>query len=153
MTAGGIGAMVGTPAEVALIRMTSDGRRPPEMRRNYTGVFNALSRITREEGIAALWRGCVPTVMRAMVLNAAQLASYSQARELLLNSGHFREGVPLHMVSSMLSGFISTVVSMPVDIAKTRIQNMRPGEYRNVLDVWIRVIRAEGFLSLWKGAR
>ena len=26
MTAGGIGAFVGTPAEVALIRMTSDGR-------------------------------------------------------------------------------------------------------------------------------
>ena len=26
MTAGGIGAFVGTPAEVALIRMTADGR-------------------------------------------------------------------------------------------------------------------------------
>ena len=27
VTAGGIGAFVGTPAEVALIRMTSDGRQ------------------------------------------------------------------------------------------------------------------------------
>lgn len=37
MTAGGIGSFVGTPAEIALIRMTGDGRLPVEQRRNYTG--------------------------------------------------------------------------------------------------------------------
>merc|ERR1711973_850210 len=49
MTAGGIGAFVGTPAEVALIRMTSDGSLPVEQRRNYTSVFNALARIYKRE--------------------------------------------------------------------------------------------------------
>lgn len=44
MLSGGIGAFFGTPAEVALIRMTADGRLPPEKRRNYTNVFNALGR-------------------------------------------------------------------------------------------------------------
>ena len=34
-TAGGIGSVVGTPAEVCLIRMTSDGRLPPAERRGY----------------------------------------------------------------------------------------------------------------------
>lgn len=29
MAAGGAGAFIGTPAEVALVRMTSDGRLPP----------------------------------------------------------------------------------------------------------------------------
>ncbi|XP_013931148.1 PREDICTED: mitochondrial 2-oxoglutarate/malate carrier protein, partial [Thamnophis sirtalis] len=56
MTAGATGAFVGTPAEVALIRMTADGRLPPEQRRGYSNVFNALLRITREEGIPTLWR-------------------------------------------------------------------------------------------------
>jgi len=51
MVAGGIGAVVGTPAEVALIRMTSDGRLPVEQRRNYRNVFDALLRITREVSI------------------------------------------------------------------------------------------------------
>lgn len=78
MIAGATGAFVGTPAEVALIRMTADGRLPLAERRNYTGVGNALVRMTREEGIYALWRGCVPTVGRAMVVNMAQLASYTQ---------------------------------------------------------------------------
>lgn len=58
MMAGGFGAVIGTPAEVALIRMTSDGRLPPEQRRGYKNVFDALLRICREEGVLAMWRGC-----------------------------------------------------------------------------------------------
>lgn len=49
-TAGAAGALIGTPAEVALIRMTADGRLPEAERRNYRGVSNALMRITSEEG-------------------------------------------------------------------------------------------------------
>ncbi|XP_031467615.1 mitochondrial 2-oxoglutarate/malate carrier protein [Phasianus colchicus] len=55
----------------------------------------------------------------------------------------------------MISGLVTTAASMPVDIAKTRIQNMRmidgKPEYRNGLDVLLKVIRHEGFFSLWKG--
>ncbi|UYV68564.1 SLC25A11 [Cordylochernes scorpioides] len=62
-------------------------RLPPAERRGYKNVFNALFRITKEEGVLTLWRGCIPTIGRAMVVNAAQLASYSQAKQILLNSG------------------------------------------------------------------
>ncbi|KAG8235306.1 hypothetical protein J437_LFUL015709 [Ladona fulva] len=87
MAAGMAGAFVGTPAEVALIRMTSDGRLPPAERRGYKHVGDALVRIATEESIFTLWRGAIPTMGRAMVVNAAQLASYSQAKEALLHSG------------------------------------------------------------------
>lgn len=50
MCAGCVGAFIGTPAEVALIRMTADGRLPELERRNYKNVFDALFRIFREEG-------------------------------------------------------------------------------------------------------
>lgn len=56
-------------------------------RRNYKNAFNALVRIVKEEGFLALWRGTIPTMGRAMVVNAAQLASYSQSKEMLLNTG------------------------------------------------------------------
>ncbi|XP_054851162.1 mitochondrial 2-oxoglutarate/malate carrier protein [Eublepharis macularius] len=155
MTAGAVGAFVGTPAEVALIRMTADGRLPADQRRGYTNVFNALLRITREEGVPTLWRGCVPTMARAVVVNAAQLASYSQAKQFLLDSGYFRDNILCHFCASMISGLVTTAASMPVDIAKTRIQNMRmidgKPEYRNGLDVLVKVVRYEGFFSLWKG--
>lgn len=44
IVSGAVGSFVGNPAEVALIRMTADGRLPPEKRRNYKNVFNALRR-------------------------------------------------------------------------------------------------------------
>ncbi|XP_051800449.1 mitochondrial 2-oxoglutarate/malate carrier protein [Acanthochromis polyacanthus] len=155
MTAGATGAFVGTPAEVALIRMTADGRLPPDQRRGYSNVFNALARITREEGVATLWRGCVPTMARAVVVNAAQLASYSQSKQALLDSGYFGDDILCHFCASMISGLVTTAASMPVDIVKTRIQNMRmidgKPEYKNGLEVLFRVVGSEGFFSLWKG--
>lgn len=155
MTSGIIGSFVGTPSEVCLIRMTSDGRLPVGERRNYTNVFNALLRIFREEGLTALWRGAVPTMGRAAVVNGAQLASYSQAKQYIIGSGYLSDGIAAHFTSSMFSGFVTSVFSLPVDITKTRIQNMRiidgKPEYRNMLDVFSRVIRNEGFFALWKG--
>ena len=76
---GGIAAYIGTPAEVALIRydylpdcsniqedvftryfilhsMTADGKLPPAERRGYKNVFNALTRIAKEEGVLTLWK-------------------------------------------------------------------------------------------------
>ncbi|KAG9338996.1 hypothetical protein JZ751_024394 [Albula glossodonta] len=104
MTAGATGAFVGTPAEVALIRMTADGRLPPDQRRGYR---------------------------------------------------YFGDDILCHFCASMISGLVTTAASMPVDIVKTRIQNMRmidgKPEYKNGLDVLLKVIRNEGFFSLWKG--
>jgi solute carrier family 25 oxoglutarate transporter 11 len=119
---GGVAAFIGTPAEVALIRMTADGKLPPNERRGYKNVFNALTRIAREEGVATLWKGATPTVARAMVVNGAQLASYSQSKESLVKTGYISEGIFLHFCASMISGLVTTIASMPVDIVKTRVQ-------------------------------
>jgi len=155
MAAGVVGSFVGTPAEVSLIRMTSDGRLPVADRRNYSSVFNALLRIAREEGVTTLWRGAVPTMGRACVVNAAQLSSYSQAKQGLLETGYFSDNIFLHFCSSMISGLVTTAASMPVDIAKTRIQNMSVvngvPEYTGAVDVLTKVVKKEGVLSLWKG--
>lgn len=43
LTAGGLAAIVGTPADVALIRMQADTTAPPDQRRGYKNVFDALS--------------------------------------------------------------------------------------------------------------
>ncbi|XP_075228068.1 mitochondrial 2-oxoglutarate/malate carrier protein [Lycorma delicatula] len=155
MLAGAGGSFVGTPAEVALVRMTADGKLPPEQRRNYKNVFNALARVTKEEGLFTLWRGAVPTMGRAMVVNAAQLSTYSQVKQFLLETGYFEENILLHFCSSMVSGLVTTVASMPVDILKTRIQNMKTingkPEYSGSADALFKLIQNEGFFALWKG--
>lgn len=156
LTAGAIGSVVGTPAEVCLIRMSSDGRLPVAERRGYTSVGNALTRIVREEGVLTLWKGVGPTVGRAMVLNMAQLASYAQFKDIFKKQLSFEDGIKLHFCASMCSGFISTVASMPVDIVKTRVQNMAPladgtMPYKGASDCFLQIVKNEGVLALWKG--
>lgn len=48
----------------------------------YKHVVDALIRIVREEGLFTLWRGAFPTIGRAMALNAAQLSTYDQAKQV-----------------------------------------------------------------------
>lgn len=155
MTAGSVGAFVGTPAEVCLIRMTADGRLPVDQRRNYSSVFNALFRIASEEGVTTLWRGCTPTIGRAIVVNAAQLVTYSQSKQYLLSTPYFKDGIFTHFCASMMSGLVTTAASMPVDIAKTRLQSMKTvngvAEYTGAVDVIRKVVRNEGVFCLWKG--
>ena len=62
--------------------MQSDSTLPPERRRNYKGVGDALTRIVKDDGVAGLFRGAGPTVVRAMSLNMGMLASNDQVRRL-----------------------------------------------------------------------
>lgn len=155
MASGAVGAVVGNPAEIALVRMTSDGRLPAAERRGYTSVFNALSRVTSEEGVLTLWKGTIPTVGRAMVLNMAQLATYDQAKEMILKTGLVNDGMSTYIVASGVSAVIATTVSIPLDSAKTRMQSMKivngVGEYSGMFDALSKTVRKEGLFSLWRG--
>ena len=67
-------------------------------------------------------------MIRAMVVNVAQLSTYSHAKERIYDLKIFGQDLFANFLSAMISGFFTVSVSMPLDIAKTRIQNM---EYRN----------------------
>lgn len=81
--AGAIGSFIGNPFDLALVRFQADTTLPLHERRNYKHVFDALSRITKEEGVTNLWRGALPTMSRAISLNVAMLVSYDTVKEHL----------------------------------------------------------------------
>ena len=81
--------------------MTSDGRLEPSKRRNYKNVGDALFRVIKEEGLFTLWRGCSPTVARAIVLNAAQLGVYSQTKESILATGLIHDGLVCQLMGNI----------------------------------------------------
>lgn len=107
-TAGGIGSLIGTPSELALVRMSADGRLPPAQRRDYGNALNCLVRVTREEGVLRLWRGATPTVLRATLLGSFQMGVTSESKGRLAASGWFGQdgqwlgGYPVRGSSSSL---------------------------------------------------
>ena len=156
LVAGGIGAAVGNPADVAMVRMQADGRLPVSERRNYKSVFDAITRMSKQEGITSLWRGSSLTVNRAMIVTASQLASYDQVKETILEKGLMKDGLGTHVTASFAAGFVAAVASNPVDVIKTRVMNMKvePGTtppYNGALDCALKTIKAEGPMALYKG--
>jgi len=164
MTSGGIGSFVGTPSELALVRMSNDNKLPEKQRRNYNGVVDCVKRIATEEGLFALWTGAKVTVMRAMVLSACVLGCSSEIKLRLTASGIFGKegdlilgGLPLLFVATLISSFVANIFSNPFDVVKSRVQNQKAdpktGElpYNGTLDGFLKIIAQEGVPKLWAG--
>ncbi|KAG0566606.1 hypothetical protein KC19_7G077400 [Ceratodon purpureus] len=156
LVAGAAGAIVGNPADLAMVRMQADGRLPMAERRNYTGVGNALSRMVKQDGVLSLWTGSAPTVTRAMLVTAAQLATYDQIKDTITENRLVPEGLATQVVASCGAGVLASVASNPIDVVKTRVMNMKAaaGEapaYRGALDCAVKTVRAEGPMALYKG--
>ncbi|KAJ3129765.1 hypothetical protein HK098_000134 [Nowakowskiella sp. JEL0407] len=154
LAAGGLGSLVGNPADLTLIRMQADGTLPPEQRRNYKNVFNAIGRIVKEEGVLALWKGATPTVVRAMALNLGMLASYSETKAQL--DKRFKPGLNNNLAASAVAGFFASFFSLPFDFIKTKLQKQKPGpdgslQYKGSIDCALQTIRKEGPLAFYRG--
>ena len=90
-----------------------------------------------------------------MVVSSTQLATYDQAKQVY--SKFLREGVGLHFASSLTSGFVYCLASLPLDTAKTRMQNQKtatPGNklmYTSIPQTCMKIASENGVASLWKG--
>jgi len=160
---GGIGSFVGTPSEVALVRMAADSKLPSEQRRNYTSVVNCLQRIASEEGAINLWRGATPTVARATLLSSCQMGVTSQAKVYLSQkeawfgkNGQWLGGMPMMFCATLYSSFCANIVANPFDVLKSRIQQSPIGPdgkalYSSMGDCLVTSVKQEGVFVLWRG--
>jgi len=151
-------AMLGNPADLALIRMQSDGLKPAHMRANYSNVFHALTDITAKEGLLSLWTGAGPTIARAMALNFGQLAFFSETKSRLgaleRQGMHSLSTNQQTLVSSAVAGFFASFFSLPFDFVKTRMQkggNIVDGQRVGMVGTALKVAREEGVGRFYRG--
>lgn len=154
LSAGGLAAMIGNPADLALIRMQSDGLKPLAERQNYKSVFDALGSIVKNEGVARLWAGASPTVVRAMALNFGQLAFFSEAKAQLKGTSLSARNQTL--TASAVAGFFASAMSLPFDFVKTRLQKQSKGPdgrlpYSGMVDCFRKVAKDEGIFRFYRG--
>lgn len=95
--------------------MTSDINKAPANRYHYPNALVGLYRMVSKEGVVALFRGVTPNCIRAVLMNASQLATYDVAKDGLLASGMYQEGTWLHFSASFIAGTVATTVCAPAE--------------------------------------
>ena len=152
--AGAVGALVGNPTDLALVRLQCDSALPPNERRNYKNVFDALFRTVKEEGLFTLWRGSFPTIARAMAMNFSLLVPFEEAKKQL--KPYIKNDRQRTYAASFLSGICATFLSLPFDNIKTKLQKMKKKPdgtypYKGFVDCVAKTIKNDGIGSLWVG--
>lgn len=148
-TSGFMGGVAGNFADILNVRMQNDAALPATERRNYKHAIDGLIRMTREEGIASLFRGVWPNSTRAVLMTASQLVSYDVFKRELLEHLHMKDNLYTHFTASFMAGFVATTVCSPVDVIKTRVMSAKTKE--GIFSLVSRITANEGFIWMFKG--
>ncbi|KAF2847732.1 mitochondrial carrier [Plenodomus tracheiphilus IPT5] len=146
---GFLGGFAGNPGDILNVRMQHDAALPKDQRRNYKHALDGVLRMSRDEGIASLWKGVWPNSSRAVLMTVGQLATYDGFKRVLLEYTPLTDNLTTHFSASFMAGFVATTICSPVDVIKTRVMSSQDskGLVQHVKDI----IRAEGFRWMFKG--
>mmetsp|Transcript_31678 Transcript_31678/g.67086 ORF Transcript_31678/g.67086 Transcript_31678/m.67086 type:complete len:416 (-) Transcript_31678:8-1255(-) len=145
-----------TPAEVCKIRMQSQQTTSASQSIKYKNVLQTATLLVREEGLGALYKGVIPTMLRQGCNQAVNFTVYNYCKNKILeyknekkkttnttiaskNNGENNEDTAIdnvkldHWQSLLLgglSGGMGPLVNNPLDVVKTRMQKqvVEPGK-------------------------
>jgi len=158
MAAGAMGQFVAVPTDLVKVQMQLDGKRiAAGAKPKFTGFFNALATIYKQGGVKGMWRGWVPTVQRAALVQLGDLTTYDYAKHKFMDELHVKDGPALHAMSSAVAGLVAATMGAPADVIKTRFMNQplddagRGVYYKSSMQCLKMTVREEGFMALYKG--
>ena len=65
----------------------------------------------------------MPNIFRNSIINAAEIATFDQVKDMILARKLLEDNILCHLVSSSIAGFTAAIIGSPVDVIKTRIMN------------------------------
>ena len=124
MTAGSMAQFISSPTDLIKVHIQMEGKRklmnqPPRVQ----GTVDAFLKIVRKSGFVGLWKGCVPNVQRAALVNLGDLTTYDMAKRLILDNSNLTDNHFTHFIASGCAGFMAAIMGTPADVIKTRIMN------------------------------
>ncbi|KAK1901874.1 Mitochondrial glutamate carrier 1 [Dissostichus eleginoides] len=65
-----------------------------------------------------------------------------------------QNSLPAKLINGGIAGIVGVTCVFPIDLAKTRLQNQRPGQqvYKSMMDCLVKTVRSEGFCGMYRGA-
>lgn len=139
---GSLGAAAANPVEVVKTRMQADPRR-------YRSIAAAFVKMTSTEGLESFSKGLAPHIFRGAAVTASQIGIYDETKHSLKQYSGLQDGLVLRFSSSMVAGLVTTTVSNPFDVIKTRAMTQFRGSVLTVSRTLVAEEGLRGFLKGW----
>jgi len=137
---GGLAAAATSPIELLKTQLQS--------RKDKAGSVDIMRDIVKKDGVRGLWKGCVPGLLRSSLLTASQCAVYDESKRAIVRYTGADDGVKLHVMASLLSGLVTTTITNPLDVIKTR---MFVGKSRSMVECATDVFKTRGLRGFMLG--
>jgi solute carrier family 25 (adenine nucleotide translocator) protein 4/5/6/31 len=127
----------------------------------YAGIGDCASRIVKEEGFKALWKGNGTNVLRYFPTQALNF-SFKDYFKRLFNKNKERDGYWVWFAGNLASGGAAGSASLAfvysLDYARTRLSNdlksSKKGgqkQYSGLIDVYKQTLKTDGIAGLYRG--
>jgi solute carrier family 25 (adenine nucleotide translocator) protein 4/5/6/31 len=160
-TAAGVSKTIVAPIErVKLLIQTQDANpriASGEIPR-YTGIVNCFTRVSKEQGMGAFWRGNLANVVRYFPTQAFNFAFKDFFKSIFPKYNMKTQFWPwfgCNMASGGLAGASSLLIVYPLDFARTRLgADVGKGadrEFNGLVDCISKTMKKGGIFSLYQG--
>lgn len=124
VTAGGLAQFLASPADLVKVHVQMEGkRRLMGLEPRVHSASHAFKEIVRRGGLKGLWKGSIPNVQRAALVNLGDLTTYDSVKRYILKTTRLPDCHIVHIMSSVCAGFVAAFLGTPADVVKTRVMN------------------------------
>ncbi|KAI9442425.1 mitochondrial carrier domain-containing protein [Lactarius indigo] len=95
--------------------------QPRHTGKQYTGVWQSLGRMWREEGFRGFMRGNGINCVRIIPYSAVQFTTYEQLKKWFTSNGKRQLDTPTRLTSGALAGITSVCTTYPLDLVRSRL--------------------------------
>lgn len=157
--AGVISKTVAAPLERVKLLLQTQGTNE-RIARPYKGIGDCFSRILKEEGLLAFWRGNGANVIRyfpTQALNFSIKDSIQRFVGSVDRNQHPYQFVLKNILAGGLAGSISSSIVYPLDFARTRLgvdvgKNAGTRQFTGIGDCLSTTFKSDGIRGLYRGA-
>lgn len=158
VTAGAFAQYISSPTDLLKVQLQMEGKRkmmglPPRV----DGLFDAFRKTVSTAGYRGLWKGSIPNVQRAALVNLGDLTTYDSAKRFILRNTSLEDNHLCHGLASCCAGLVAALMGTPADVIKTRVMNQPMDDkgrgilYSSSIDCLKKTVKCEGLWALYKG--
>jgi len=139
--------------QAASHHMAKSGHKP------YTGMINCFTRVAKEEGFTALWRGNLANIIRYFPTQAISLSCKDKYQAMLPNynkNTEFWKFFGKMLFTGGMAGATALCFVYPLDFARTRMgvdigKSASERQFKGIFDCVSQIHKADGFIGLYRG--